>query len=1126
VLLRQHIGGARVGPGNVITGNGTVAGGAESGVQVLVSAAEVTNGRQASGNEISNNLIGTIASGNSGLANQDYGISLKGDTSANVIKNNRITFNQLVGVNIEPNGTNAPHDNTIQDNQIGTTVAGGNSGNGTVGIQVLGSSNVIGPGNVIAGHTSSGVAIASASNTVKSNTIRNNQIGIQITNGVTGNVIGGSALSDGNSVTNNTADGISITGAGTINNKISHTTTNTNGGKGIALTTGGNAPISAAALSVTPPASGLTLTGNATGCTGGCTIEIFTDNSPLDNEGPTFLPTTPLTGINGAFSVDITGCKHYLIFTLTDSAGNTSEFRNPTASIPQCIPSAPIVVLSAATPAASQGALPNASATFQHTVSNTGTAPGALTITKTSSNGWATTLNTSACPLTLAAGGSCNITLTVTVPAGTPPGTVNTTTITAALAGAAVTDQKTDTTTALSAPALTFVPEPLGSNAQTVGSGQPATYQHKLTNTGNGPDSFDITVTPPAGWTFTVQPASPIPLAQGASAIVTVVLTPPPATPANVYPATVRAASHSAASVFQDVIDTTTIQAASVAQISSIVTPPNADPGATVTITYTVANVGNVNGTFNLAFTPPAGWTVTQAAPASVTVPFSGPPATFSVIMQVPASAIAGGYPAKLIATATTAPNAQATKTDTVTVNKKGGLVLAPTFSDPTLRAPGTTITYTEQLTNPCNFTDDIDLTLSTNTNGWTARTIPAGVTLNPHATIPILVEVTIPLGQLANAQNTTTITATSSLPAIHPNAAITTTIAAISDARFDPSPQEKVGDAGHPITFTFSLINSGSIPQSYTLAAAGVPVGWSSTLTPNVATPTLAPGATQPVTLILTAPAGTPDNTQATVTITATCVQQACPAAKTAVAHAVIGPPFSVGLGGNCNGPALPGALVTCVHTVTNTGFSTDTYLVSTISPLGWSTSVAPAIMSLAPGSTGLVTITLSVPTAAEAGLQHVLAVTVRSTALPTIVQSLTDTTTILQVGGVSFSASRIAPTVAGQLVQFEHTVLNTGNGLDTYTITATQVLNWSITIVPTTTNTLPRGTYQTIQISIQVPPGVASVESNQIRLRATSTFAPAIFDELVDTIGSPQNVGVRWHFTYLPVLRNGQAQ
>ena len=167
------------------------------------------------------------------------------------------------------------------------------------------------------------------------------------------------------------------------------------------------------------------------------------------------------------------------------------------------------------------------------------------------------------------------------------------------------------------------------------------------------------------------------------------------------------------------------------------------------------------------------------------------------------------------------------------------------------------------------------------------------------------------------------------------------------------------------------------------------------------------------------------------------------------------------------------------------------------------------------------MVTITLAVPSSADAGLHHVLTINARSTALPSISQSLTDTTTVLQVGGVSFSPSRSTPTVGGQLVQFQHTVLNTGNGLDTYTITATQTLNWSITIVPTTTSTLSRGVYATVQVSIQVPAGATTVESNLIRLRATSKFAPAIFGDVEDTIGSPQNVGTRWYFIYMPNQR-----
>jgi uncharacterized membrane protein len=646
------------------------------------------------------------------------------------------------------------------------------------------------------------------------------------------------------------------------------------------------------------------------------------------------------------------------------------------------------------------------------------------------------------------------------------------------------------------------------------------TYQHKLTNTGNGPDSFDITVTPPSGWTVSVQPSNPIPLAQGASTIVTVVLTPPPATPANSYAATVRATSRSSASVFQEVIDTTTIEAAAVPKITSVVTPSNVDQGATVTIAYTVANVGNVDGTFNLSFNGPSGWTVTQAPPASVSVPFNGTPASFDVVLQAPDEAIAGGYAASLTATAASAPNASATLTDQITVKQLAGLTLDPNLDDPTLRAPNSVITYTTQLlTNNGNFTDTIQLVATTSLAGWSARPVSPSITLNPGASAPIAVELTIPLGQLAGAQNTTTVTATSSLPAVFDTALITTTIADVSGALFTPKTQAKVIDAGKPITFTFTLANSGSVPQSYTLSASSAPSGWTSTLTPTT-TPTLAPGATHTVTLALQAPASTPDGAQASVTITAACVEKPC-ADETATAQLTIGPPFNVGVGGNCDGSALPGALVTCVHTVTNTGFSSDTYEISTISPLGWTTAVAPVILPLGPGASRTVTITLAVPSSAEAGLQHVLTFRARSTALPSLVQTLTDTTTVLQVAGVSFSPSRVTPTVGGQLVQFQHTVLNTGNGLDSYVISATQDLNWSVTIVPTTTSALPRGTYQTIQVSIQVPSGAASVVTNRITLRATSKLNPAVFEQLVDTIGIVGAPNARYRYVYLPVQR-----
>ncbi|HJZ46419.1 MAG TPA: hypothetical protein VKE41_04610, partial [Roseiflexaceae bacterium] len=103
--------------------------------------------------------------------------------------------------------------------------------------------------------------------------------------------------------------------------------------------------------------------------------------------------------------------------------------------------------------------------------------------------------------------------------------------------------------------------------------------------------------------------------------------------------------------------------------------------------------------------------------------------------------------------------------------------------------------------------------------------------------------------------------------------------------------------------------------------------------------------------------------------------------------------------------------------------------------------------------------------------------------------------------------------------LLQFQHTLLNTGNGPDSYTISATQDLNWSITVVPTTTAVLSRGTYQTIQVSVQVPLGTTSLMTNRIILRATSKFAPGLSEEVVDIVGGVGEIPGRFHYRYMPI-------
>jgi parallel beta-helix repeat protein len=1105
VLIWKQASGVTIGPNNVISGNKF------DGVQLYGARNQTDPTKQTRNNLVTGNIIGAGANGTTAVPNGSYGVDLFGGTTGNTINgNNRILKNTFAGIYFEVD------DSTPTPLQPSNTTISGNTitGNGQTGIAVLvGSATTIGPGNTISGHTNAGIEIQTSQNTVKGNTISGNLNGINITNAAKNNTIGGPSPSDGNNLANNTQNGVLVSGAGTTGNKITHTTTNANGGKGIALTGGGNL----GDQPNRPGLSGLSINANSLSgtvtnggnCGGSCTIEVFTDSSSQTDEGPFFV--TSFTSAGSFSNISIAGCKPFLIFTVTDSAGNTSEFTSPIAAPSgSCVPAAPAVSISTNAPGASRGVVPGSSTTYQHTVTNSGTGAGAVSISfSQSANGWATLINNTCLSQTLNPGGTCTFAVQVSVPGGTPAGQSNVATINVNIGSA--TGQQVDTTTALANPALAFTPN---SQTKSTGSGQPVSFTHILTNTGNGPDSFNITVTPPSGWSFSVLPANPIALAQGASTIVTVTYTPPSgiASPPN-YTATVRASSNAAPSVFKDVTDTITVTTAAVPQISSVVTPSSVDPGNTVNVTYTITNAGNISGTFNLVLTKPAGWTATPPTLTPVSIA-SGTSTTVNISLQVPANAIAGPYSVSLTATATTTPFATATKTNQITVKQKAALAWSPDLG-PFSRPPNQTFTDTLTLTNNGNFTDTVSLVASSS-RGWSVQPIPSNVTLNPGQSKPIDVRMIIPAGQIAGVSNTTTVTATSQLPATKATAHITTTIAAVAGVTLTPKLQQKTIDAGKPMTFTFTLQNSGSIAQAYTIANTASPAGWTSTLTP-LTTPSLLPGQTQLITFTLKAPAGTPDGTVGSVDITATCAA-ACSA--TATAKLTIGPPFGVGTGGVCNGPALPGAIVTCVHTITNAGSTPDNYVLTALSPLGWRTTISPPSVFLDPGASQTITVTLAVPTSADAGLQHVLQVKARSTAAPAFFSQLTDTTTVMQVGGVSFSPSRSAPLAGPQLLQFQHTVLNTGNGLDSYTITATQDLNWSITIVPTQTQALPRGTYQPILVQVQVPPGLLSVTVNRITLRATSTFTPTVYDELIDTVGTFGAPGVQYHSVFLPAI------
>ncbi len=276
--------------------NGNIIGGTTAGAQNLISG----NSRDgvvvdaSSGNTIAGNYIGTNAAGTAAQANGWGGIELVGTASNNTIggttaaarniisgntergvylngaDSNQVLGNYIgldvTGTTVIANGWSGVELNSSADNNIigGAMLANGGNrifGSGQNGIAINGAStgNTIGgtatgAGNIISSNGQSGINVdASTGNTMAGNYIgtnvagtaaaANGENGISLTNGANGNTIGGNVAGAGNTISDNTRNGLSInasSGNTIAGNHIGTTAAGTgaqaNGWNGIELT--------------------------------------------------------------------------------------------------------------------------------------------------------------------------------------------------------------------------------------------------------------------------------------------------------------------------------------------------------------------------------------------------------------------------------------------------------------------------------------------------------------------------------------------------------------------------------------------------------------------------------------------------------------------------------------------------------------------------------------------------------------------------------------------------------------------------------------------------------------------------------------------------------------------------
>ncbi|MEX0682627.1 MAG: dockerin type I domain-containing protein [Dehalococcoidia bacterium] len=324
------IGGTVAGAGNVISGNGS------NGVYI--------SGFNATGNLVEGNYIGTDVNGTAALGNSNAGVSLDGarlNTIGGTVAGARnVISGNDNGVNI--NGDSA-YWNLVQGNFIGTDVNGTTGlANSFSGVRILAPANTIGGAvagarNVISGNNGTGIAIegsSAAGNLVQGNYVGtdingatdlgNSAYGVHISDGASGNAIGGTGAGESNTIAFNTADGVRVESAGTTGNTIRGNSIHDNGGLGIENIDGGNTEL-------TPPL--ITAVGSAEGTTTceGCMIDVYSDGG---DEGKVYEGSVSAdTGGAGpwawSFPGAVTGPN--VTATVTDNFGfgNTSEFSAP-----------------------------------------------------------------------------------------------------------------------------------------------------------------------------------------------------------------------------------------------------------------------------------------------------------------------------------------------------------------------------------------------------------------------------------------------------------------------------------------------------------------------------------------------------------------------------------------------------------------------------------------------------------------------------------------------------------------------------------------------------------------------------------------------------------------------------
>lgn len=188
----------------------------------------------------------------------------------------------------------------------------------------------------------------------------------------------------------------------------------------------------------------------------------------------------------------------------------------------------------------------------------------------------------------------------------------------------------------------------------------------------------------------------------------------------------------------------------------------------------------------------------------------------------------------------------------------------------------------------------------------------------------------------------------------------------------------------------------------------------------------------------------------------------------------------------------ATPGELVTHVFTVSNTGTEADEFSLVLTTPQGWTALPIDPVISLAPGESRRLFVTLMIPPGAAAGSY---ATELRATSLADPTQSAVaqGIVELLPVVDLQLEAVRVDRAAPGSEARHTVRVTNRGNVADTYRLAARSSPDWTTRVSPAEVTVLP-GAHRDVTVSVLVPHTARPGESYRTRVEVTSQTDPAL--------------------------------